>query len=560
MDRWYRNSLDVKDDPMRTHQCLTLFLCGVFLLGGTKAYAQNPGAGFANFSSHAQVNPAGVPPGFNPYPAISPFEHAMSSTYNERGIWLNETSNEMQSRGYFRLDSIVARFKGPSDAPIGHGNVVNPYFDGGDFAIDNNDAGRSGSTGTSAYSDYNNGKGPFANSNTGLIDSSHGIGMRILLGTERSDGIGFEFSGLMIGDQEESTSSGYAIQRFGSRDDLFPSVILESNGIINDTDRYPNFPTGPDDLFGLDVVDVDNITVENSGIGLDDGSILGTIQRFDLYKTSTMRSRLSGGQITLIQTPSRQVGPFTVRPMFGVRYLNPKERFSFEGHDSGLDYDVLPFGDPDRASVLVGGVESTVTVRTPYRAYINSETDTHLGGAEMGWRYAAGGEHFKLTGETKLGVMGAREKSKLKTKGLGQAYLFNQDDEPGGNFNVFYDEQLETATEEESNFITPVFEQSFNTSSNLLSYIPVVKDVGLFREAKFTAGWTFLFLGQLQRPNEQIVYQSGNGAVPPGVILNPINGEPILTPEGDPTLEPDIKKDRSIYFVNYFNLGVEWKY
>ena len=541
---------------MRTHHCLTLFMCGAFLLGSLKADAQTPGAGTATFNSHAPIDPSSIPAGFNPYPTISPFEHAFQTTYNDRGTWLSETSREMRTRSYFSLEAIVARFKGPGDAQIGENNVVTPFFDPGDQAIDNGDLGRSTLGELGPLQEFNNGQGPFPNFQSGLIDGSHGTGIRGTFGVERADGIGLEFSGMWIGPQWESTSKGFPIQRFGASVATEPfasDISYESDGTPGSIDSYPTFPSGPDSSFrlGLDVVDLDSITVTNPGIGLNDGSVLGTIQRFDLYMRTAMRSELYGAHISLIQTPTRQVGPFEVRPVFGARYLNPVEHFSVEGHDSGLDYVVDPAGDV----AIIGGIEDFEDPVTPaYRAYIESRSETHLGGAELGWKYTAGGDHFRLDGETKFGVMGAAETLRIWTKGIGQPFLFNEADEPAGNFNLFYDPELETIDSHKSSFVTPTFQQSFNTTSRPFAYVPVLKKIGMFREANLKAGWTFLLIGQLQRPNQQINYDSGNGAIPP------ITGEPILAPVGDPSLKPNIKKDRSLYFVNYFNFGLEWEY
>ncbi|MBD3675645.1 MAG: hypothetical protein HUJ26_19205 [Planctomycetaceae bacterium] len=549
---------------MRTHHCLTLFLCGAFLLGSLKADAQTPGAGTATFQSHAPIDPSSIPAGFNPYPAISPFEHAFTSTYNERGQWLRETSNDMQLKSYFSLEAIVARFKGPSSAEIGTSNVFTPFFDIAEFAIQNDDLGRStGGEFVGVGVEYNKGEGAFPGFDTGLLDSSHGTGLQGTFGIERKDGIGLEFSGLWIGPQWERTSTGFPIQRFGNRSaDAFVSVLWEQNQIPYDIDTYPTYPSGLEIDSALDVVDVDNITVANPGIGLNDGSILGTIQKFDLYMQIQQRSELYGAQVTLLQTPSRQVGPFTVRPTMGVRYINTNEQFTMEGHDSGGDFDINPVEGTIEDAAIYGGVETDfIPIRDPIRAYIDSSSETNLGGPELGWRYNAGGDSFQLTGETKFGVMGANEKTRLWTKGIGQPYLFNQSDPtPLTNFNFFYDPELETIDTNASAFVTPTFQQSFNTTTKPFGYVPILRNYGLFREANFKAGWTFLLIGQLQRPNNQIVYQSGNGAIPPGELINPISDEAYGTPTGDPTLQPILKKDRSLYFVNYFNFGVEWEF
>lgn len=328
--------------------------------------------------------------------------------------------------------------------------------------------------------------------------------------------------------------------------------------------RYDGTSPGPNNNLTTDYVNMNAVGAFNPGMRLNDGSDLGTIQRFDAYMRNEMISELYGAHVNLLHNVSRKVGPFTVRPLFGVRYLNSKELFRVEGHDSGTDYEVAFDGllsPDDRDAFLPGGAEpdEVVLIRTPYRGYIDSDTETNLGGPEIGWQYAAGGESFKLAGETRIGLMGARQVSRLWTQGIGQPFLINDADPPDGlsGFNPLYDPFLETYDDLETSYITPTFQQSVNTTTKPFKYIPLLRSNRFFREANLKAGWTFLLIGQMQRPNQQILYQSGNGAITPALLA----AFPTMFYDlGDPDLIPEVKKDRSVYFVNYFNLGIEWEY
>jgi len=264
--------------------------------------------------------------------------------------------------------------------------------------------------------------------------------------------------------------------------------------------------------------------------------------------------------VNILHSASRQIGFFTVRPLFGARYINSKELFRVEGHDSGADYAVNLSSDgltdpTSRDALLPGGAEDTGTpIRDPYRGYIDSNTTTNLGGPEIGWNYAAGGKNFGLVGETRIGLLGANTSSTLRTKGIGQAYLINDGDFAGANplfqpYHITYDKKS-------TSYVTPTFQQSFNTTTQPFAYIPILRSNRLMRDAKLKAGWTFLLIGQMQRPNKQIVYQSGNGVLTDQFIFD--HPDYIGYPTGDSNLKPEVKTDRSVYLVNYFNLGIEW--
>lgn len=565
---------------MRTHHWLTAFLGGALLLANGNAEAQTPPPGTANYSqfnSHAAIDASGSPMGYTyPYPAISPFEHAFESTYNDRGQWVTESSNDHQNKYSFSVEAIFARISGPESDPVSYDEASIPqaFFDNGEMAIDNDDSQfRLPLAVLDEARAFNGGRGVYSPFDSGLLDQSNSTGLQLKFNVERSDGIGFEMGGFGIWPSVEAVETGVPIRRIGPDGPNTGGIIYIQDQIIgHPSDQFfsplntTGISNGPFNNIATDIVDFDSVGVFNPGIRLFDGSQLGTIQRFDAYMRTELISELYGTHVSILHNASRKIGPFTVRPTFGARYINSKELFRVEGHDSGIDYEVAfdALNDPEgRDALLPGGAEEidlTLVYRDPYRAYIDSDVETHLAGPEFGWQYEAGGDHFKLLGETKVGIMGARQVQRLVTQGIGQPYLIDDDDPPDGfsGFNPLYDQFEETFDKKETSYVTPTFQQSFVTTSKPFAYIPILRNHAFFREANLKAGWNFLLIGQMQRPNEQIVYQSGNGALTPEFVA--ANPNYLFYPIGDPDLKPEVKKDRSVYFVNYFNLGVEWEF
>jgi hypothetical protein len=87
------------------------------------AAAPAPVGGYAANPTYTPVapdasSPAGLPPGMTPWPAISPYENAYDSTYNDNGIWFREILG--QSRRYHvSADFISGRFANPGHGVVG---------------------------------------------------------------------------------------------------------------------------------------------------------------------------------------------------------------------------------------------------------------------------------------------------------------------------------------------------------------------------------------------------------------------------------------------------------
>ncbi|HEX6985265.1 MAG TPA: hypothetical protein VF170_07805, partial [Planctomycetaceae bacterium] len=65
------------------------------------------------------ASPAGFPPRMEAWPTISPYDHAVDTTYNDRGIWFREMLNH-ERKYRVDVDFISGRFRQPGNAIVGH--------------------------------------------------------------------------------------------------------------------------------------------------------------------------------------------------------------------------------------------------------------------------------------------------------------------------------------------------------------------------------------------------------------------------------------------------------
>ncbi|MBA4032766.1 MAG: hypothetical protein C0478_18005, partial [Planctomyces sp.] len=83
--------------------------------------------------------------------------------------------------------------------------------------------------------------------------------------------------------------------------------------------------------------------------------------------------------------------------------------------------------------------------------------------------------------------------------------------------------------------VSPMLEQSLLVRAPLLSYVPLIKRMAFFEQAQFQFGYTFTMLGEVYRPEENIVWR----------------GAPLQTSIGD---------NRSTFWTQAWSFGVEWNY
>lgn len=325
------------------------------------------------------------------------------------------------------------------------------------------------------------------------------------------------------------------------------------------------------------------------GLPLNDGSIVsfadgttfgGVTVPFDLEFQMKLRSELYGGNAEMVMSPILSWGSLRVRPTVGARYFYLRESFGFYGQDSGLAYTssqqqgggggganqtlspdikihaVPDHIDEDRDGIVdnAGGEGSGQQqggggnqnqnqlnffsfhdhFRYPMTSYLNNDAEQHLGGAEVGLNYDFGGESFLISGTTKVGLLAnyARlsmngDNIAMTTRESNLLLASTEDATP----NSFTDEQT-TA------HVSPMFEQTITAEAPLFQYVPVLRRFSVFEKARFRAGYSVLFIGEVTDTAGSVLWQG-----------NPAAG-----------LFPKINEKRNNYVTNNYSFGVSWEF
>lgn len=340
-----------------------------------------------------------------------------------------------------------------------------------------------------------------------------------------------------------------------------------------------------------DINDVLANNIDNlGGLPLNDGTIRtfsdgttfgGVTVPYDLEFQMKLRSELYGGNAEMVMSPVLNWGSLRVRPTVGVRYFYLKESFGFFGQDSGLAYtssqqqggggggganqtlspDIKIHAPPDHIDNDLDGIvdnaggegsgqqqggggqnqQNTLNFfsfhdhfRYPITSYLNNDAEQHLGGGEVGLTYDFGGESLLLTGTTKVGLLAnyARlsmngDNIAMHTRESNMLLASTEDATP----NSFTDEQT-TA------HVSPMFEQTISAESPLFQYVPVLRRFSVFEKARFRAGYSILFIGEVTDTAGSVLWQG-----------NPAAG-----------LFPKINEKRNNYVTNNYSFGVSWEF
>jgi hypothetical protein len=194
-----------------------------------------------------------------------------------------------------------------------------------------------------------------------------------------------------------------------------------------------------------------------------------------------------------------------------------------------------------------------------YRAFLEHKMTTHLTGPEVGLDYSLGGKEFRIVGHTKVGVMANFERISLKGNNIGDAnnignaidladlndIMANPPDLPTSPLLRVLDSPIITPTAENPNpnafrdgnrsaHVSPLVEQSIRVEMPIFSHVPFLKRVDWLSEASFTAGWTIIWVGEVIRPSQSILWRA-----------NPRAG-----------LFPSIEPERSSWWTTNWSFGV----
>ena len=545
---------------MRTRQWLASLLSGCLAVaGGLSAYAQAPpfpqyGPGNpdavgmlpppynTNYGaapqSYTGMEQAGYPPGANAWPNVSPYMGpAVDQTAYEDGNWFNRqfTGNR---KYYFSTDVLIGTTQRGADTRIGAYGVNeipatpgvqiidhNQLFFETTIAVDNMPnrsvtatAGGGGATGGGdipifVERNYHN-----------LTDPTQAAGVRTTWGWFNPDQTGFQASGFWLNNTGSTYFSGTGLA-YDPVDAAFYSGYNER--------RLRAFSGLP--LQGADT----------------DGELRpGFVQPFDIFYRLRFETQIAGSNVDWYWSSIYDRSSLMIRPVGGARFVQLRERFTFDGSDSGLGYNIQ-----GARATAAGGAAATLSqvyAPLPYPAsfdpeflipnvmdsHLTSEARSLLAGPEAGLRFDIGGDRFKIWTQSKFGLLANNTHRTLRGFNIGDAYYV-----ANGRTTTVMPRNSPDLTafsrENSSTWLSPMFEQSIFFKSHLLQFVPVLNKARILNQAEFQAGYTILVLGQVARPVRQIDWQAYSDDAHRGPLL---------------------KTDRTTYTNGMFSLGVEWAY
>lgn len=327
------------------------------------------------------------------------------------------------------------------------------------------------------------------------------------------------------------------------------------------------------------------------GLPIQNGDVGGVTVPYDLGFILEHHHESLNVNLGFAMTPIMQSSGFTMKPIVSGRYMYLGEEFIFRGMDSGLNYtpgaspalfkevsrnDGVDDGDDkivDNAGVsddqgggggggggaFIGG-NASATPDTNWslinpdgliESKVNNAVTSHIAGPEVALNYQWGGAGGTLiTGQTKVGLMVNREKIDLTGNNIGNLLAFEAgsfepggpaDANPGGTLtemnptngdgNRFRDEKITT-------HLSPLFEQSIMAEVPIFSNIPGLRRIRQLEGARFRAGYSFLWIGEVASPNRSINWQANPQA----------------------NLFPKIRLNRDNYYIGSWNFGINWSF
>jgi len=463
----------LKDDLMCRKPWLVTAICLTTLCMAGDLQAQGPGgagqspfyyAGYPGNGPSYMPQIAGAPAEMAAWPGISPYDHSFVQTYNQDGLWIQDV-NDSPRQYYLTLDALVSHVRRPNRTLIGSPHVPN-----------------SGNITTFGEATMGAVDDEFVTSN--LIDP-HSVnqqkaittspGMKARWGFREPDGTGVELDGWWQSEGHWLFQRGYGgVPGTASQSRVTAAVPLYT-GSLSTSDYVPYD------------------------------------QKFRIF----MDSESMGAGIKFVLSKKVSGNAWHVQPIWGLRYIFLRERFSFHGIDSGLTIEYDQNGLPDLTTV-----EPRVA---PYQGGLDSSTRSHLAGPEIGLAYQMGGRKLMLSGTSTFGLMANHERMRLDGFGIGSPDLGTFDQ------NATFTDRYETT------HVSPILEQTFNAEFKMIHLIPLLRRIELLEQAKFRVGYSVLAMWQVARPNDTIRWQ----------------GQP---------LNPFIRPDHTKWYIHGWHFGFDWRY
>lgn len=473
-------------------------------------FAQQPYSGYAAPADGGGfVGPEGigmpgyVPPGYNPWPTMSPFENSFAQHVNRDGLWMfRRNGNQVQF--YSDVEYWFARLRQPGNQLVG--SVRQDYSQ---LFLTNTDPANP----TTQLLRFNDPDQGWPNATTNGFQNDFNF-------RERQGGrlrFGWKFA-----DDSFVELTGYTVFRKTSH-------------------------SGPGQVFnGMNLETLSSVT---NSIPLDDGRTsfggAGRVLRFDERFSLFYTQQLYGADLDLFTTPFYERNNVKVRALYGVKYNALQERFSIDARNSNYIYSVTTgtttggggagAGNQAGEGIPIDGTEINLAPFgvQPIDTRLTNNIVSHFIGPEIGLRYDLGGENFKIWGITKLAITANIHRINLSGQGFVENVNLQGDPNPFLS-TADRDAGLGRPFTQTSNItsISPIVEQGI-FGEFPLSYVPLIKKVPFLRNARVRGGYTIMAIAGVARPAQSTYYQYS---------------------------VPRILPSRSVFTAEAVSLGLNWRY
>jgi hypothetical protein len=232
-----------------------------------------------------------------------------------------------------------------------------------------------------------------------------------------------------------------------------------------------------------------------------------------------------------------------IRTLAGVKYVNLQEAFIFDAFDSGLGYTIAnqatSAGGGTNTTQTTGGYLTPQTLQALFSApnvlhsHLSSTTYSNIVGPEIGFRIDLGRKNFTMNLQTRAGALANVTQRTISGFGIGNGFnIITPNTVP-----VMPNDPSKTVfgTGGTTTTLSPMFEQQINFKAPIFGMIPYINRMELFERAQLTGGYTFLFVGDVYRPQNTIQW----------------NQFPKV---------PQLNNTKSNFSNSMLSLGIEWIY
>lgn len=482
------------------------------------------------------IYPQGTPPGFEPWPQISPYYNpnvAVDQHVNRQGLWFRDMIyRERKYFGSIELMSVAFRDQGSSRIGNGYANRAEwdtQFPQGVPIDVDNTELVESPNFSPSipGYFPVDTAILPFP----ALAASANVFNSMI-------NGYFYPFRSTADMTGLGSTLGTQIRWGFENEDDT--GVLLNGFWAFEDDARYTD---GYDRINGVPVTQSltqslggQNLRIRGTVAYYTGEPILGIPEfgagrtaKYDILFDMKHTTESAGTNFNLYSLPIYKTSAVKIRPSYGARYLYIHEGFGFRGVDSGFTYDIDE--ETYRPST------SLTYVHDQYEAHLNSDVKSHLAGPEIGLRYDLGDDDssFKMWGETIFGLLANNETINVDGDNIGDPLVEGRFENLLNPRMLDPTFQSQFADKKSNVHVSPVFQQSIFAEFAAFRSLPIIRKMSVFEDTSFRFGYTFLWVGEVSRPAEAIKWQ----------------GFPLY---------PEARVNRTSWWMHQLNFGVDWTF